>query len=84
MTRLHPFADDAVSITLGDMTIENGTARIALYGSLDITRDQQGLARARALLTLLSDAVKLLQNEPDLPATAAKPAPPKSVPNPFD
>ncbi len=37
---LTPFADDAASVSIGKLTIENGTDRVALYGSLDITRDQ--------------------------------------------
>ena len=44
---LTPFADDAASVSVGKLTFENGTDRVALYGSLDITRDQQGLAHAR-------------------------------------
>lgn len=44
MTKLTPFADDAASIPIGELTVENGTDRIALYGSLDLTRDKQGLA----------------------------------------
>ena len=50
---LTPFADDAASVSIGKLTIENGTDRVALYGSLDITRDQQGLVHARALLAIL-------------------------------
>ena len=38
-----PFADDAASVSIGKLTVENGTDRVALYGSLDITRDQQRL-----------------------------------------
>ena len=34
---LKPFADDAASISIGELTVENGTDRIALYGSLDLT-----------------------------------------------
>lgn len=44
MTKLTPFADDAASIGIGDLTIENGTEEVSLQGSLDITRDKKGLA----------------------------------------
>lgn len=57
MTTLKPFADDAASTSIGELTIENGTDRIALYGSLDLARDKQGLAHARALATLLDQAI---------------------------
>jgi hypothetical protein len=32
MTKLVPFADDAASVEIDQLTIENGTERIALYG----------------------------------------------------
>jgi hypothetical protein len=41
-----PFADDSTSLSIGDRAIENGTDRVALYGSLDITRDQAGQKQA--------------------------------------
>ena len=83
MTKLVPFADDVASVSIGPLTIENGTARVALYGSLDLTRDKQGLAHARTLQALLDQVVQRLEAEHDLPdAIAATPAP-KSVPNPF-
>ena len=83
MTKLVPFADDATSVSIAELTIENGTERIALYGSLDITRDKVGLARARALKALLDQAVRHLETVQNLPE--ALPAPPaaKSVANPF-
>ena len=49
MTKLTPFADDAASMSIGGLTIENGTDRVVIYGSLDLTRDKQGLAHALAL-----------------------------------
>ena len=67
MAKLTPFADDATSISIGKLTIENGTDRIALYGSVDLTRDKQGLQHAQALKALLDQAVELLQAEKNLP-----------------
>ena len=83
MTKLVPFADDAASVSIAELTIENGTERIALYGSLDITRDKQGLARARSLVTLLGQAVRHLETVQDLPDTLPAPLAAKSVANPF-
>ena len=48
MPNLIPFADDASSVSIDKLTVENGTDRIAISGSLDITRDKQGLAHAQA------------------------------------
>ena len=81
---LTPFADDAASVSIDKLTVENGTDRIALYGSLDITRDQQGLAHAQAVLGIIHAAVLRLEAEKELPAAAASPAKPKTVANPFE
>ena len=65
-----PFADDAAVRTIGTLTLENGMARIALHGSLDLTRDHEGLARARALRAALDGIVAALEAE-DLPEVVA-------------
>jgi len=83
MSKLIPFADDAASVSIGSLTVENGTDRIAIYGSLDLTHDKQGLARALALKALLDRAVQHLQSQQSLPDTVETPKAPKSVPNPF-
>lgn len=84
MTTLKPFADDAASISVGELTVENGTDRIALYGSLDLTRDKQGLAHARALAALLDQAIQLLETDMSLPDAVPPPAAPKTIKNPFE
>ena len=83
MTKLIPFADDAASVSIAKLTIENGTDRIALYGSLDLTQDRQGLAHARALKAILDQAVHMLEAQPDLPEAVPAAAAPRGVANPF-
>lgn len=83
MTRFTPYADDAASLAIGGLTLENGRDRIALYGNLDLTRDKAGLAHARQLKALLDEAVKALEQAPDLPEKLAGPDKPASVRNPF-
>lgn len=83
MTKLVPFADDAASVSFGKMTVENGTDRVALYGSCDLTRDKQGLSQARALKALLDQVVQVLEGAHDLPDALAPVAPAKTVRNPF-
>ena len=79
-----PFADDSASTAIGGLTVENGTDRLALYGSLDITRDKQGLANARVLLDLLTRTVSELEAHPGRLADEPRPTTaPKSVRNPF-
>lgn len=83
MTKLTPFADDAVSVTVGDLTVENGTLRLALYGSLDITRDKAGLQHALALKGIIDAAVDALKADPALPDRQPPPDRAKTVRNPF-
>jgi hypothetical protein len=83
MTKLTPFADDAASLSIGSLTVENGTDRVAIYGSLELTHDKQGLAHALALKAVLDEAVRRLQAEKNLPEAAQPANAPKSVTNPF-
>ncbi len=83
MTKLTPFADDAASVTVDKLTIENGTDRLALYGSLDITRDKAGLRHALALKAILDQAVQALSVDPALPDQPPPAEKPKTVRNPF-
>ena len=80
MTTLTSFADDAVSVSIGKLTIENRTDRLAIYGSLDLTRDRHGLALARTLKAVLDEAVQMLVAQKDLAAKVA-PAVVKTVKN---
>ena len=83
--KLTPFADDKASVSIGSLTVENGTDKLALYGSLDITRDQMGLRQARELLSVMQAAVQALERMPDLQAQATEQVvAPKVVKNPFE
>ena len=84
MNQLIPFADDAASLTIGQLTIENGTDRIAIYGSVDVTCDQKGLEAARALKALIDRLVQVMESRPDLPTTVPPRRTPKTVDNPFE
>ena len=84
MMTLKPFADDATSISIGELTIENGSDCIALYGSLDLTRDKQGLAHARVLAALLNQAIQLLEANTSLPDAVPPPMAAGTVRNPFE
>lgn len=58
-----PFADEAVSTSIGDLTVENRLDRVSLYGSLDLTRDRQGLENTQRLQALLEAVVQALESE---------------------
>lgn len=83
LPEFRPFADDAAVRTFGALSFENGTERIAVHGDLDLTRDRQGLERAKALRAVLDAIVAALEAE-DLPDSVAEATQaPKSVKNPF-
>lgn len=81
--RFTPFADNAAVQFVGGLSIENGSDRIAIHGSLDLARDATGLAHAQALAATLAAIVAALEAEgpPEQAADATRP--PASVPNPF-
>lgn len=86
MSRFKPFADDTATLAIGEFNAENGTQSVALYGTLDITRDKAGLDRARELAALAGYIVAALESVADLPAhgpVTDKPAG-QTVKNPFD
>lgn len=83
MTKFTPFADDAGSIAIEKLTIENGTDSLALYGSLDITRDRAGLRHAMALKAIIDEAVQVLSADKALPEQRPPAVKPKTVRNPF-
>jgi hypothetical protein len=80
---MKPFANESESIGIGELTVENRTDRVSLYGSLDLTRAKTGLEHARALRALLDTVVGALEAEKALPDTVAPPEPPETVKNPF-
>lgn len=80
---MKPFADDSAATSVGNMRLENGRDRIAVYGSLDLTRDQAGLALAREMRGVLDAAIQVLEADRALPVAVAFPKRPGKVPNPF-
>ena len=83
MMRLKPFENDSDSGAIGELTVENGHDRVALYGTLDITRDKAGLALARELARFLEAAIAVLAADSGLPDKLPPPKAPPKVRNPF-
>jgi hypothetical protein len=83
MTKFTPFADDAESTAIDKLTIENGTAQISLYGSLDITRDKVGPQHALVLKGLIGQVVDILTSSAALPQRLPPVDKAKTVRNPF-
>jgi len=82
------FANDNEVLNIqGDaLTVSNGTTRITLNGTLELTRDQRGLQAALALRQALDHVVATLQAQPDLPARIddEPDAKPGVIDNPFN
>jgi hypothetical protein len=78
-----PFKNESDAVTFGDLKVENREDRVAIYGSLAITRDRAGLANAKALQSLLERIVRELETGNDLPITVAAAEPAVKVKNPF-
>lgn len=83
MANMRPYADDAASITVGELTIENGRDCVAVYGKVDLTRDKTGLAHALALKATLDAVVHALQSDAALPDAVVPPKTVTQVRNPF-
>ena len=86
---MKPFSDDAASVSIGGLTIENGEHRIACYGDFEITRDKAGFALAAKLaqaFAAIHAEIAALAEKGELPEEAPVAVKPEAVtkaPNPF-
>jgi len=78
---INPFKNESESLQMGDLTVENRIDRVSIYGSIDITRDKEGLAIARQLKEILDLTLGELEKA-DLPEKIPL-APVEKVDNPF-
>lgn len=77
-----PFADDSGALTLGGLTVENGTDEISFSGG--VTLDRDGLAHARRLKEVVDAIVADLEARKELPARVERGTDaPTMVDNPF-
>lgn len=83
METIDPFANESEALQLDELTIENRTDRVSIYGSIDITRDKRGLELAQRMKHLLDSIVKRLAQE-DLPESIPPPQNIDVIKNPFE
>lgn len=78
---MKPFQNESEVVQIGDLTIENRSDRISIYGSLDVTRDKAGQKSLAELKQLVDAATAALAGEalPERITVAAA----KSAKNPF-
>lgn len=82
MSTIKPYQNEEESLAIGDLTVENRVDRISVYGSIEFTRDKEGLERAKALKEVVDAVVAALEGEKTLPEhVQAKPA--DKIKNPF-
>lgn len=62
-----PFVQGTESHSIHDLTLENDLDRVSIYGNLQLTKDQAGLAAAKALQAYLNAIVMQLEQEQQLP-----------------
>ena len=82
MNDFKPFANESDVIRIGAMEIENRIDRVSLVGDVVLTRDKVGLSLARELQALISQVVKTLESETQLPGAVSLQAE-QVVKNPF-
>ncbi|GAB7523390.1 hypothetical protein [Paraburkholderia sp. 2C] len=58
---------DVLNIQGDALTVTNGTRRVVLSGTLELTKDRRGLKAALALKQAVDSAVAALQAQTDLP-----------------
>lgn len=83
MQTIKPFANETESLAIADLTIENRTDRVQIYGSIHVTRDKAGLADARTLKGVFDAIVTSLEAEEALPDKITLANSPRAVKNPF-
>jgi hypothetical protein len=77
-----PYENGTESHAIHDLTLENDLDCVNLYGNLQLTKDQAGLAAAKALQALLNDVVNALEAEVNLPEKIQR-AEADEIENPF-
>ncbi len=82
MEMIDPFANESEALQVDELTIENRTDRVSIYGSLDITRDRRGLEKARRLARLF-DAILARLSQEELPEEMPRPSNIEVVDNPL-
>lgn len=62
-----PFEIGTESHAIHDLSLENDLDRVSIYGNLQISKDQAGLAAAKALQSYVNAIVSHLEQQTNLP-----------------
>ncbi len=77
-----PYQNEADSLQVADLTIENRLDRISIYGSIDLWKDKGGLKAAQQLKAIIDQTIVELE-KCDLPDKVEL-AKSETVANPFE
>ena len=80
---IDPFANEEEVITIQELTLENRLDRVSISGSVDITKDKQGLEYAFMLKRQIDTIVEYLKKQ-DLSEKINVENVAKEVKNPFE
>lgn len=76
------YENEVDAFQIDDLTVENHLDRISLYGSLELTKDRQGLEYALKLKRIVDASIDALKRDINLPdRIEIKPS--ESIENPF-
>ncbi|WP_019939884.1 hypothetical protein [Bordetella sp. FB-8] len=81
--KIHPFANESDALSLGGITIENHTDRIAVFGDATVSRDKAGLRLAKDLAEVINAVVSSLEADKMLPDAIAPDQAPTGKRDPF-
>jgi hypothetical protein len=61
------YENETDSFSIGGVTVENRFDRISIYGSLDITKDKEGLENALKIKRIIDASIDALKRDKNLP-----------------
>lgn len=79
---IEPYQNNAQSMQVGNLIIENQEDKISFYGDIDLYQNAQGLKDAKTLQALFTEIVQILEQQ-DLTANSEQQDNIKQVTNPF-
>jgi hypothetical protein len=82
---MNVFQDDAAAASIGDLSVENGTDSVRIFGELVVRKDKASLQNIEALERHVQAIKAYLVAQPDLPEECSEEAPAavEIVTNPF-
>ncbi len=81
--KFKPYNNEADVFMVDEITFENRVDSISLFGDTEITKDREGLKKAKLLQEMLIKIINELEEFKDLPEFIEKKESNKMISNPF-